>query len=180
MNQSTFQFNIRPSCLSVIQSIHTPRSTHKKNNSISFPKIRFHNNDHCVIPPDPQWIKRQHVAPIASVQSRFSSPAHPVQLIGISMMTFRGMGACVVCVAVMLTLTSTVQAGSSYREKPGSCPLFPAPPPPQDGPLSLGGRADFVPDRNYVTCRSDFDCIGRKKCCPTGACCGTVCTEPWD
>ncbi|XP_037803073.1 waprin-Phi3-like isoform X2 [Penaeus monodon] len=92
------------------------------------------------------------------------------------MMTFRGMSVCVMCVAVMLTLTSTVQAGPTLQEKPGSCPFLLAPPPSLAGPLSLGGHADFPPDPE--TCRSDFDCVGRKKCCPTGACCGVICTDP--
>ncbi|XP_037803047.1 uncharacterized protein LOC119597538 [Penaeus monodon] len=60
------------------------------------------------------------------------------------MMTFRGMSVCVVCVAVMLTLTSTVQAGLKYKEKPGSCPLFPVAPPHLDGLL----RVDCLEDNH--------------------------------
>ncbi|KAK3879790.1 hypothetical protein Pcinc_015688 [Petrolisthes cinctipes] len=64
-----------------------------------------------------------------------------------------------------------------YREKPGFCPLFPAPPPPPPGgPIT---RLVLDPETPYHSeCENDYDCRGANKCCATGVCCGSVCVSP--
>ncbi|KAK4296670.1 hypothetical protein Pmani_030854 [Petrolisthes manimaculis] len=91
------------------------------------------------------------------------------------------------CVRVMVTLAFLVLAlvfmeggqavPSKYREKPGFCPLFPAPPPPPGGLLTRGLVLDpEIPDHSQ--CGNDYDCRGATKCCSTGVCCGRVCVPP--
>ncbi|XP_042877492.1 WAP four-disulfide core domain protein 18-like [Penaeus japonicus] len=57
-------------------------------------------------------------------------------------------------------------------EKPGFCPLFPAPPPPRGGP-SLHSL-----DYENTGCENDYECTGNLKCCAAGVCCSSFCTEP--
>nr|QOL09969.1 type III crustin cruIII-1 [Penaeus vannamei] len=83
------------------------------------------------------------------------------------MMTFRGISVCVVCVAVMLMLTSTGQAGPT-GQKPGSCPFISGSPP----------STAKCSRRGQTPCIADFDCAGDRKCCTLGI--GSkVCLKPW-
>ncbi|KAK4323050.1 hypothetical protein Pmani_006234 [Petrolisthes manimaculis] len=91
------------------------------------------------------------------------------------------------CVRVMVTLAFLValvlvEGGqgvpSKYREKPGYCPLFPAPPPPPGGPLETRSLV-LDPEIPYHSeCENDYDCRGANKCCSTGVCCGRICVSP--
>nr|XP_027207292.1 auswaprin-a-like isoform X1 [Penaeus vannamei] len=83
--------------------------------------------------------------------------------------------ALLLVVLMFLTQVQNSWAGRPYREKPGFCPLFPAPPPP--------GGSDFrllSPDYQDTGCQSDFECQGKQKCCPPGICCRNICVDPLD
>ncbi|XP_066981223.1 uncharacterized protein [Macrobrachium rosenbergii] len=90
---------------------------------------------------------------------------------------------CLVLVLAILTvlMTKTVDAQDSPAEKrpphigPKGCPLVPAPPPPPQSPQ----LSKLVPTEFPRVCELDQDCPGRQICCPTGACCGTYCYDPF-
>ncbi|XP_042235217.1 WAP four-disulfide core domain protein 12-like [Homarus americanus] len=79
-------------------------------------------------------------------------------------------------VAVMVVLAMVVVAAEGLSlyggQKPGECPLFPAPPP------GIHRAREFSEDTHNRDCESDRNCLGTKKCCSTGVCCGRVCVEP--
>ncbi|XP_071536055.1 uncharacterized protein [Panulirus ornatus] len=85
-------------------------------------------------------------------------------------------------VLVILATASLRVEGVPYRrEKPGVCPLFPSAP-PAGGSLSKRlAEPSGLDDHTFYACHNDYDCgNGPEKCCPTGVCCGSVCTVPWD